>query len=251
MQELQDLQMNNGDADTLLGIGRALGATLQSAAQGGSSIVKAIGGAIHDTLNGVGDLDEKVVGSLGEAASKVIQSTGHAVKDSTTGLRNMFLGILEGIGGTIQWCLILVILLVLLYITRSTVLKLCRRKTFKPSNALKPSPSSLPIDPNPTQIKLNNPRSTTEQSPPTLLLVLASFSLHDLSTSQERSGVVIPITISSQNDHISCSTLVDTDSPVPSSHYNDSSTSQQHHLIHITVSLEPLGIPQLHWQLFR
>ena len=48
----------------------------------------------------------------------------------------------------------------------------------------------------------------------TLCLVLASFSLHDLSISQERSGVVILITISSQNDHISCSTLVDTGSPV-------------------------------------
>ena len=143
MQELKDLQMDNGDGDTLLGIDTALGATLQSAAQGGNTIIKAIGGAIHDTLNGEGDLDEKVVGSLGEAASKVIQSTGHAVKDSTTGIDNMFHGILGGIGGTIQWCLILVILLALLYINRSTVLKLCLRKTSGPSNALTPSTSTL------------------------------------------------------------------------------------------------------------
>ena len=101
----------------MLGIGRALGATLQSAAQGGSSIIKAIGGAIHDTLNGAGDLDEKVVESLVETASKVTQSAGHAVKDSTTGIGNMFHGILGEIGATIQWCLILVILLVLLYLT--------------------------------------------------------------------------------------------------------------------------------------
>ena len=125
MQELKDLQMHNGDGNTLLGIGRPLGATLQSAAQGGSSIIKSIGGVIHYTLNGVGDLDEKVVGSPGEAASKAIQSTGHAVKDSTTGIGNMFHGILGRIGGTIRWCLIVVILLVLLYINRSTVLKLC------------------------------------------------------------------------------------------------------------------------------
>ena len=44
--------MDNGDWDTLLGIGRALGATLESIAQWASSIIKAIGGAIHDTLNG-------------------------------------------------------------------------------------------------------------------------------------------------------------------------------------------------------
>ena len=96
MQELRDLQMDNEDDDTLLGTGRALGATLQSAAQGGSSIIKAIGRAMHDTLNGVGDLDEKVVGSLREAASKVILSTGHALKDSTTVIVNMFHGILGG-----------------------------------------------------------------------------------------------------------------------------------------------------------
>ena len=34
MQELKDLQMNHGDGDTLLGIGKALGATLVSVAQG-------------------------------------------------------------------------------------------------------------------------------------------------------------------------------------------------------------------------
>ena len=89
MQELKDLQMDHGDGDTLLGIGKALGATLESVAQGGSSIIKTIGGALHHTLNGVGDLEEKVVGNVGEAGSKVIESTGHAVKDSTTGISNV------------------------------------------------------------------------------------------------------------------------------------------------------------------
>ena len=49
MQELKNLQMDHGDGDTLLGIGKALGATLESVAQGGSSIIKAIGGVMHDT----------------------------------------------------------------------------------------------------------------------------------------------------------------------------------------------------------
>ena len=94
---------------------------MQLAAQGGSSIIKAIGGAIHDTLNGAGDLDEKVVGSVREAASKVIESTGHTVKDSTTGIGNMYHGVLDGIEGTIQWCLILAIIMVLLYTDRSSL----------------------------------------------------------------------------------------------------------------------------------
>lgn len=118
MHKLKDLQMDNGDEDTLLGIGRVLGATLESVAHGSSSI----------TLNGVGDLDEKVMGSLGDAASKVIESTGHAVNDSTTGISNMFHGVLGGIEGTIQWCLILATILVLLYISHFTLLKFCGRK---------------------------------------------------------------------------------------------------------------------------
>ena len=40
-----------------------------------------------------------------------------------------------------------------------------------------------------------------------------SFTLHDAPVSQEKTGLVIPIKISSQNDHISCSALIDTGSP--------------------------------------
>ena len=69
--------MDHEHGDTLLGISEALGTTLESEAPGGSSIIKAIGEAIHDTLNGLEDLDEKVLGSLGEAASKVIEAKGH------------------------------------------------------------------------------------------------------------------------------------------------------------------------------
>ena len=98
MHELKDLQMDNEDGDTLLGIGKALGATLKSVAQGNSSIIKAIE-VIHDTLN---DVDEKVVGSLEEAASNMIESTGHAFKNSTTVIGNMFYGILGGIDDTTQ-----------------------------------------------------------------------------------------------------------------------------------------------------
>ena len=100
-------------------------------AHGDSSIIKEIGGAIHDTLHGVRDTNEKVVESLGQAASKLVESTGQAVKDSTTGIANMFHGILGGIGCTIKWSLILAIL-VLLYVNRSALLKLCRRKPLGP-----------------------------------------------------------------------------------------------------------------------
>ena len=70
-----------------------------------------------------------------------------------------------------------------------------------------------PTDSDPIPNKPVNPTSTAEQ-PTTLPLVLASFTLHDVSASQEKSGEIIPIGISSQHDHTSCSALVDTGSPV-------------------------------------
>ena len=101
MQELKDLQMDSEDGDMLLEIWRGLGATLESVAQGGSSVIRAIDVVIRNTLNGVGDLDEKVVGGLGEATSKVIESTEHTFKNSTMGIGNMFCGILGVIGGMV------------------------------------------------------------------------------------------------------------------------------------------------------
>ena len=130
------------------------------------------------------DHHEKLVGSLAETTSKVIESTGHAVKVSTTGIDHMFHGILGGVGGR------------------------------KPSG-----PSNVPTTPFPTppthsvrtRNRLVSPTSTHEQSP-TLPLVLTSFTLRDVSTSQEKSGIVLPLAIQFQHDHISCSAFFDTGS---------------------------------------
>ena len=79
------------------------------------------------------------------------------------GIDNMFHGILEGIGGAKQLCLILAIMLALLYITRSTTLKLCKRKPSGLLNALTTPPSTPSTDSDPTpnnsilHLHLNNP----------------------------------------------------------------------------------------------
>ena len=57
MHEVKQLQTDHSDGSVLLGIGRALGATIESLAKGGSYIIKS---ALHGVLNGVGNLDEKV-----------------------------------------------------------------------------------------------------------------------------------------------------------------------------------------------
>ena len=101
----------------------------------------------------------------------------------------------------------------LLYINRYTIFKLCRNKPSQWINTLTP-PLPIPLtysDPIPN--KLVNPTLTVESST-TLPLVLASFMLLDVSASQEKSGVIIAITITFQHDHTSGSDLVDTGFPV-------------------------------------
>ena len=120
-------------------------------------------------------MDEKVGETLGEVASKVIESTGHAMKDSTADINDIFHGILGGVGGTIQWCIIFSIKLVLIYVNRSMLLKLCQNKISKsagqittPStNALISTTTPLPMSFTSSHPRLegsDNPRSTLEQS---------------------------------------------------------------------------------------
>ena len=151
------------------------------------------------------------MGSLGDAASKVIESTGHAVNDSTTGISNMFHGVLGGIEGTIQWCLILATILVLLYINHFTLLKLCGRKPSGSSNALTTPLSKPSTDSNYIRNRLDNPTCTPDDH----LRYLSFLSvLHYMMFLTHKRSVVIPITMSSQNDHIPCSALVDAGSLV-------------------------------------
>ena len=162
-------------------------------------------------------MDEKLVGSLGEAASKVIESRGHAVKDSTMGVGNMFHGILGGIGGTIQWCIILQIILVVVYINCSALLKLCQQKMSYPANqttnslinpliSTTTSPPKLSTNSHSAQNRLDIPT-------PTQSFTLGTCKFHSPSCfciTRE----VIPIIILSQIGHISCSALMGTVSPV-------------------------------------
>ena len=57
----------------------------------GGSIIREIGGAIHETLNDVGNFDENLVRNLRSAASKVNYSTGGATKNAGTGLEIYFM----------------------------------------------------------------------------------------------------------------------------------------------------------------
>ena len=109
--------------------------------------------------------------------------------------------------------MVLAIILVLLYINRSTLFKLRRNKPSRRINTPTPALPTPSTDSNPIPNKPVN-RPPKVQQPTILPLALASFTLHDVSASQENSGVIIPTTISSQHDHTSCSASSDTGSPV-------------------------------------
>lgn len=61
-------------------IWKSFGSVLHETADGGTSIISAIGGARHDTLNGAIDLDEELLGSLRRrTCSKFSNSTRGAI----------------------------------------------------------------------------------------------------------------------------------------------------------------------------
>ena len=138
IQEIKELQVEQGGGNVLLSIGRALGSTIESLAKGSSSIIRTIGSSLHDVLDGVGDLDEKVVGSFSSAATNIIQASGTAVKDSTTGFGNFFHNVLGGMGGTIKWTLLLCLTCLVIYVNKASLIRFCI-----------PKPKSGPTQPSP------------------------------------------------------------------------------------------------------
>ena len=216
VQEVKELQAQYGDGNVLLGIGRALGSTIQGVAQGGSSIIRAFGGAIHDVLSGAGDLDEKIVGSLGDAASKVISSTGGAIKDTTSGIGNLFHGVFGGIGGTIKWGLVLIIVAVLIYMNKDKLKQLMTRK-----KNIKEQPNQPSLADNnklTTQTEHNVSISTeydNETSMSQTKNVVASITaVTGTAIKQSRTGVEVVVLLSSGDKKVNVKAVLDTGSPV-------------------------------------
>ena len=56
LQEVKRLQVEHGNGNVLLWINTALGSTIAETAQGGSSIMQAIGGAIQNVLDRPGEM---------------------------------------------------------------------------------------------------------------------------------------------------------------------------------------------------
>ena len=128
INEVKNLQSNHGGGNLLVGIARTIGAVFEEAADGTSKVIKAIGGGLKDVFEGVGDMDEKIIDSIGTATSEVIDSTGGAIEKAGTGLGNIFHGFFGGIGGTIKWGIILLLIIGFIYMNRESI----RRTICKP-----------------------------------------------------------------------------------------------------------------------
>ena len=220
MQEVKQLQTDHGDGSVLFGIGRALGATIESLAKGGSTIIKAVGSAVHGVLNGVGNLDEKVVSSFGTTASNIIHTSGTAIKDTSTGIENIFHGILGGIGGTIKWVLILFLCISLVYMNKEAIIKFIQRKTKNGPFITIPPIINMPETTQKNPIKSTKPTLVTCEdnnkenkekidTPETNLLSISKISLRDGSRSEALQAM---ITIYNDATQFQVKALIDTGS---------------------------------------
>ena len=101
LQDMSELK-SEGGGSFINGLGKALGKTISSLANGSSQIIRAFGQSFHDGFEGIKDFDVEMVNSIGNATSKVITS-------STTGIAKIFSSF-GGLSGFLQWILILLII---------------------------------------------------------------------------------------------------------------------------------------------
>ena len=115
IEQLDNIRANDEDNDVALGIGKIIGSTLYGISSGGSTIIKALGSAVHSGLSGVGDLDEKVVTSLGKATGNVIDSSGRAFEHVSRGAGGFFHDVLGGLSGSLLWGALLLLAVFCVY----------------------------------------------------------------------------------------------------------------------------------------
>lgn len=104
LEEISSIK-ESASGDFITGVGRMLGSTLESVADGGSKIIRSLGASIHESLSGVSDLDEHLVASISNATSSVIDS-------SSSGLAKL-IGSIGGLGNLILWILVIILYLLI------------------------------------------------------------------------------------------------------------------------------------------
>ena len=117
-QSLQEISQitDIGQASFLQGLGSLFGITIPSLAQGGKTILKAVGNGVKHGFEGLGTFSHDFTTAVGNATGTIIHSTGHAFKDVASGTGTFFQKFLGGISGTILWTVILLIIIHLLYL---------------------------------------------------------------------------------------------------------------------------------------
>ena len=108
IMKVKNIQQQHGNGNVLIGFGRALSPTVERVAKEGSSIIQAVGDAIHSILGRAGDYDQNIVESIGDASSKVITLVEGAIPHSLSGFGKFFHGFL----GTRTWMCILIFIIV-------------------------------------------------------------------------------------------------------------------------------------------
>ena len=85
-------------------------------AQGGKTIITAVGNGVKHGFEGLGTFSRDLTTGVGNATGTIIQSTGQAFNDVASGTGTFFQTFLGGISGTILRTVILLIIIYLLYL---------------------------------------------------------------------------------------------------------------------------------------
>ena len=114
-EQLDKIRVNDAYNNIALGIGKIIDASRSGRSSAGSTVIKALGSALHSGLSGAGDLEEKFVTSLGKATGIVIHSSGEAFEHVSRGAGGFFHDIIGGLSGSLLWGAIILLTLFCLY----------------------------------------------------------------------------------------------------------------------------------------
>ena len=117
-QSLQEISQitDVGQGSFLQGLGSLFGITNRSLAQGGKTIITAVGNGVKHGFEGLGTFSHDLTTGVGNATGTIIQSTGHAFNDVASGTGTFFQKFSGSISGTILWTVILLIIIYLVYL---------------------------------------------------------------------------------------------------------------------------------------
>lgn len=127
-EQIERLSETQSSPSIFTGIAFAIGSLLESAGNGTSKVINALGTSIKSAAEGVGTLSKDIISSSGVALADTIKAGGSAIKDVEEGGADIIQSIFGGLPELIISAIVLLIVITLLFIYRRRLIKLCTRQ---------------------------------------------------------------------------------------------------------------------------